>query len=444
MAYWGEALSHTRPIWYQQNVEAARKALAKLAPSPEQRLRKMPTERERGYLEAIEVLYGDGDKAAREEAFAQAMGKLAARHPDDLEAACLQALALMGTVALGDHHHPRVKQSAAIAERIFAVNPQHPGAAHVIIHAYDNRDEAAKALHAAHAYATIAPESSHAQHMPAHIFLQLGMWDEAAASDEQAFATSRALAKRRRLSIEHLDYHPQTWLVYEYLQQGRFQRAREAMRPFEEAMAATGNPVRKDELATLRAYYVVESRDWQAMNSTLKFANLDELFALGLAAINLRDRDRAAAVGEMLVKNAQGNPDPTHRAVAAIMLEQLGALVDLAEGRPKDAIQRAQRAATLEDPLPRSVGRHHPVKLSRELLGEILIEVGRPKDAMPQFERALWRAANRSRAVLGLARAAAQSGDTVRARQHYQQFLKNWSRADSERPELVEARTYKG
>jgi tetratricopeptide (TPR) repeat protein len=439
MAYWGEALSYNQPVWFTQNPDAARAVLAKLGPTPDARAAKTPTPREKAYLHAVEMLYGDGAKEARDTAYADAMRDLSSKYPDDLEAACLYAFALLGTVALGQHDTPAAMKAGEIGETVFQKNARHPGAAHAIIHAFDDRDHAARALPAARAYAQIAPQSSHARHMPAHIFLQLGLWDEAAAADHASWTVSVDRVRTRGLSIAERDYHSLSWLVYEYLQQGKFAAARDAIKPFEEALA-TGDPRRRDELATVRAYYTVESEDWQPIGSRRSYDNADELFALGLGAATGGDTDRAQVVLDTMRRLAQTDPEPGRRVLEIIMERQLTALVEMGEGRVDAALIAAAEAARQEEALPRPVGRARPVKPSHELLGELLLRAGRPAEAVSQFERSLWRSANRSRSVLGLARAARDQKDLAAARRHYAQFLKNWHAADQGRAELKEAR----
>jgi tetratricopeptide (TPR) repeat protein len=440
MAYLGEALSYNRPVWFTEDLPKARAALARLGPTPAARAAKAPTRREKAYLEAVEALYGDGEKDARDHAYALAMERVWADYPDDLEAACLYAFALLGTVALGQHGSPTAMKAGEIGEAIFRKNPRHPGAAHAIIHAFDDRDHAARALPAARAYAAIAPRSSHARHMPAHIFLQLGLWDEAAEADHASWMVSVARVREKGLSIAERDYHSLSWLVYEYLQQGRFQHARESMMQFEEVVGATKDLVRKDEFATLRAYHAVESEQWHESIAQRAYDNADELFALGMGAAMVGPIERARAVLETMRRLSRTDPDEGRRMLETIMERQLEALVHLAEGRIEPALAAAADAARQEDTLPRPVGRARPVKPSHELLGEVLLRAGRPVEAATAFERSLWRAANRSRSVLGLARAARQRDDLQAARRHYTQFLANWRLADSARPELKEAR----
>ena len=439
MAYWGEALSHNQPVWFTQDVVAARTALAKLGATPEARAAKAATPRERAYLHAIELLFGEGEKEARDVAYAKAMETLAATYPDDLEASCLYAFALLGTVALGHHGAPAARRAGEIAERVLQRNDRHPGAAHAIIHAFDDRDHAPRALPAARAYARIAPQSSHARHMPAHIFLQLGLWAEAADADRASWAVSVDHVRARGLSIADRDYHSLSWLVYEYLQQGRFGAAREAMKPFEQVLAETNDVRRRDDLATLRAYYVVETEDWGSVGTREAFDNADELFALGLGAAMTGHSARARAVLETMLRLSRSDPDEGRRVLEVIMERQLTAALEMAEGRTAAALAAADDAAAREDALPRPVGRPRPVKPSHELWGELLLRAGRPADAVAAFERSLWRATNRSRSVLGLARAARRRGDVATARTHYAKFLQNWATGDTGRPEFEEA-----
>ena len=215
MGYWGEAMAHNHPLWAEQDTEAARKVLTNIKD-----LSKI-TPKERAFVEAVRLLYGPGDKLARDKAYSAAMEKVYRAYPDDLEAACFYSLSLLGTVRPGDKGYRRQALAGAIALDIYKKNPDHPGAAHFIIHAFDDPEHAIIALPAARRYAEIAPEAHHARHMPAHIFLQLGMWPEAAASNESAWAASDTWVKRKGLALSARDYHSLHWLAYVYLQQGR-------------------------------------------------------------------------------------------------------------------------------------------------------------------------------------------------------------------------------
>jgi len=180
MGYWGEAMTYNHPLWSEQDLTAARAVVAKFKETPKL------TEREKAYLNAVRLLYGEGDKRARDTAYSAAMEKIYLAYPDDLDAAAFYSLSLLGLTGGEKGYHLQMK-AGAIALEVYRKNPNHPGAAHYIIHAFDDPDHAILALPAARRYASIAPEAHHARHMPSHIFLQLGMWPEAAASNEAAW-----------------------------------------------------------------------------------------------------------------------------------------------------------------------------------------------------------------------------------------------------------------
>ena len=224
LAYWGEAMAHNHPLWAEQDAEAARRALENIKDTSKL------TPRERGFVEAARTLYGEGDKLARDRAYAAAMEKLHREHPDDLEAASFYSLALLGTWRQGDRGFSGQMKAGAVALAVYERNPEHPGAAHYIIHAFDDPEHAVLALPAARRYAEIAPAAHHARHMPSHIFLQLGMWPEAAASNESGWQVSVEAAERKRRPMGSRDYHSLHWLTYVYLQQGRFEEAARQLR----------------------------------------------------------------------------------------------------------------------------------------------------------------------------------------------------------------------
>ena len=466
MAYWGEALSFSQPLWFFEEVDKARAALAKLGPTPDARLAKARTPREQGFMRAIEALFGPGDTGARAKAYATAMAKVAADNPADDEAQTFYALALLATMPRGDASLPIRRQAGTVAEKVFARNPNHPGAAHYILHAYDHGSLAAKALPAARAYAKIAPAASHALHMPAHAFLQMGMWDEAAASDEASWNASIAWARRRNLSVAQRDYHSLSWLQYEWTQQGRFSKTKEAIGLVSDAMSASaGKPqssspqhagghgygeqseigrgnseaALRNDRASMRARYIIESERWEEMKGQANFENIEELFALGMASVKLIDAQRAEAVLGQLRTAAQ-SPDAELREQASVMFQEMEALHWFAQGRQQQAFASMDRAVALQNKMPKPIGRPFPVKGADELYGELLLEASQFKNAATWFQRALTRTPNRSRALLGLARAYQGAGDAANARATYKRFLTNYRMADPGLPEVTEAR----
>jgi Tfp pilus assembly protein PilF len=476
LAYWGEAMSFSQPVWFFEEVDKARAALAKLAPTAEGRIAKAKTPREQGLMRAVEALFGGGDKPARAKAYANAMAKVAADNPADDEAQTFYALALIATLPRGDAALPIRQQAGAIAEKVFARNANHPGAAHYILHAYDHATLAAKALPAARAYAKIAPAASHALHMPAHTFVQLGMWDDAAASDEASWNASIAWVKQRGLSSAQRDYHSLAWLQYEWLQQGRFAKTKEAIALVTAAMqsgagsretgAATPKPpspgpmhagghgygeqseigrgsdeaALRNDRGSMRARYVIESERWQEMKGQSTFDNIEELFALGLSAVNNGDAARVRSVIDEFRKAAGPAQSADLREQAAVMLREMEALNQFAQGQHAKAFASLEEAVAMQNRMPKPIGRPMPVKDVNELYGELELQLGRARQAAVWFERALSRTPNRSRALLGLARAYRNARDVTNARSAYKRFLTNYRLADPGLAEVTEAR----
>ncbi len=458
MAYWGEALTHNHPLWEQQDAEAAREALARLAPTAEERLAKAPTEREKDYLRTVEVLYGEGTKEERDFAYLEAVRQLAEKYPDDLEAASLHALATLGTSHDGRDFRIYM-QAAALAEDVFAKNPLHPGAAHYLVHSYDDPIHAPLGLRAARVYAKIAPAAAHALHMPSHVFVSLGMWDEAAASNEDSWEAAEARVQRKNLGVEDRGYHALWWLEYAYLQQGRYREAGKLLDIIEADAEKSGSKLTRRHLVALRSHYRVESRQWQADSIEVDTSGLrtaataKDLFVHGMSAVKKGDLARAKTKVAKLrsfldeererieQESGEGGVDylgPLRGAeVTALELE---ALLRLAEGKAAGATQMMQSAVAAEDELSLGYGPPYPVKPAHELFGEILLELDRPEEAREQFERALDRAPRRALSLLGLARAADKAGDSRKARDSYAELQRVWHRADDDVPELAEVR----
>jgi len=466
LAYWGEAITYYQVLWRNENVDAARRALAGLAPTAAARAAKAGSAREKGLLAAAEILFGEGDPNTRHARYADAMGALSASQPDDPDIASLHALALMGTVSRSiigysdahDVHQPGLAGSelqrrvAAILDRVLASHPEHPGALHYLIHDYDDPEHAQRALPAARAYAKVAGGASHALHMPAHVFLQLGLWGEAAASDRAAWAASTDWVARKSLPPSLRNFHALAWLQYELLQTGRYREAWEAIGQIEPVVKASGalsrdagssspQPLLSD-LSSMRARFAIETRRWDLLAHSRDFGNVNELFAIGVSAARTGDLKTAEVVRQTLAGRSRSAQEGDLRPAITIMEREVAALIALAGGHRDEAVEILQAAASAEDALPPPLGLPEPLKPAPELLGEVLLEAGRPGNAVEPFERTLTRHANRSQSVLGLARAAAAMGDNASAGRHYARLLANYDGADADLPELVEARTY--
>lgn len=461
MAYWGEAMTYSHPIWNQQDLEGARAALNRLAPTPEARLAKAPTEREKDFLRAVEALYGDGDKKSRNRAYAESLGRMYRNDPNDLEAAAFYALAILGTSSEG-RDIPTYIKAGAIAEEVYQKNPNHPGGLHYLIHSYDDPVHAPLGLRPARIYAKVAPAAAHALHMPSHIFIAMGMWDEAVASNEGSFSAGEERVKLKGLPIDARNYHALWWLEYGYLQQGRYRDARRMLSLVEEDARKTTSRATRTHLAYMGAAYAIETRQWDAIPSIADTSSLgltaaaNYLFVKGMSAVKTDNRAAAStALSELKARREEaaapaGNADSHHHAsppgsrgsgdaqAAEVMEKELEALLRQAEGKGDEAIRLMQQATATEDSMSFEVGPPSIVKPSHELFGEILLDLGRPAEARKQFDSALTLAPKRALSLIGSARAASASGDQASAKQSYGELQRIWHRADSNLAELKE------
>ena len=295
MAFWGEAVTYSHLLWGEDDVDAARRALNRLAPSRDARLARAKTAREQAYGAAVEALFADGELSMRVRGFAEAMRGVTARYPDDIDAAALTSLALMFAGQVGqlppDQRQTARDDAVTFAQRVFTADPSHPGGVHYLIHATDDPELAPRGLEAARRYAEIAPESEHALHMPSHIFVQLGLWSDAVASDERAWAASRAEVKARKLSNADLSFHSLQWLQYAYLQSGRYRASRETIDTAREVLAGVdlSAPAYTDARYTvgwLEFQHAATTGDWSG-------AVCDERSAVKPPQQGVSDRERS-------------------------------------------------------------------------------------------------------------------------------------------------------
>jgi tetratricopeptide (TPR) repeat protein len=446
MGYWGEAMAHNHPLWGDpQETEAARRVLERIGiPSG------LPA-RERAWLDAVRALYGEGDKATRDRRHAAAMEKIHREYPDDAEAALFHALALLATVRTQDAAGEATRLRAGeLAWAVYRKHPDHPGAAHYVIHAYDDPEHAHLALDAARRYAEIAPDAPHALHMPSHIFVQLGMWPEAAASNEAAWAASDRWVKRKSLPISQRDHHSLHWLMYAYAQQGHYDRAQEQLRLMRQSLVGfpaddpRGLAFGTFTYAVMAATLLIETERWEAAGQWLPplglpppgpaagarapaggaadpyrayavVAQIPAVFARGLAAAATgapAARESRAVLREIREK-ASGASEPLVAELVRLTEVQELEIAAMAAAARKDfdqAIALMRKATALEDATPPPPGPPAVIKPAHELLGGILLRAGRPEEAAKAFAASLRRHPNRARSLLGAARAAVRGG----------------------------------
>jgi tetratricopeptide (TPR) repeat protein len=466
MGYWGEAMAHNHPLWSEQDTTAARAVLGKITNTGKL------TDRERAYLDAVKVLYADGEKGVRDAAYSAAMEKIYRDYPDDLDAAAFYSLSLLAMMRMEEKSYRLQARAGAIALEVYQKNPDHPGAAHYIIHAFDDPDHAILALPAARRYANIAPEAHHARHMPSHIFLQLGMWPEAAASNESAWASSEAWMKRKNLSPSVRDYHSLHWLLYVYLQQGRYRKAEELLSLMKKTMTETTNDNKlrpgyyENNYADMAAAFIVETERWDLASSLFPAGARSSSSSAGgshgshgaaapepaKALVRTSNRGErlpffVRGMAEAMKNKASAEPtgsrgNESAAASPGISQLQVQALAASIKGEHDKAIQFMTEAAAMEEQRGAPSGPPGIIKPSHELFGEVLLRAGKFDRAAEQFKTALLRQPNRARSLLGLARVHAKSGNNTGAAAIYAKLLEQWKDADADLPELKEARDF--
>lgn len=444
IAYWGIALATLRnpyappsAAWLAEGLAAIDKGLA-IGPG---------SEREKGYLEALGTFYRDHDKkphGARLAAYTKAMEDLAARYRDDPEAQIYWALALAVSASPADKTYANQLAAARILDAVFIAQPRHPGVAHYLIHAYDYPPIAKHGLEAARRYAKIAPDSPHALHMPSHIFTRLGYWQDSIESN----AASARIAKAQNETQD--EAHALDYLVYAFLQIGRDAMASRALQELRNIRNVDpGRFAAPFAFAAAPARYALERGQWseaaQLPPQPSAFAYTEALIHFARAVGAGRIGNAAAAnaeaekLGELSGKLKQAKNDYWAEQVD-IQRQVATAWAAWGAGRHDDAIAIMTEAAKREDSTEKHVVTPGPLLPAREMLGEMLLESGRTREAFAAFVAVLDKEPNRFRAMYGAAKAAEMAGNAADAKQRYQALLAMASEADGDRAELRHAR----
>ena len=460
MTYWGVAMSNYHPVWAPPNpaelkrgAEAAEKAVAIGA----------KTARERAYIGAIAAFYRDSDRLDHQRRaliYEKAMEQLYRNYPDDSEAGIFYALALLGTAPATDKRYIKQKKAATILGRELPKNPDHPGLAHYIIHSYDYPQLAELALHAARRYAKIAPDSPHALHMPSHIFTRLGLWEDSIESNIASAASARKHVQRVKPGAGSFDQlHAMDYLAYAYLQQGQDLKAKQVV---DEMLTIQTldleNFVAAYAFAAIASRYALERRRWSEAAGlelhpppfpwkSFRYAEAIVAFGRGLGAA--RTGNTAAARQEMeklatIQRELVGASGYDWAAQVEGQRLTVAAWLAYAEGRAKEAIQLMGSAADLEDNTDKHPVTPGAVLPARELLGDMLLKLKRPAEALKEFETVLKQSPNRFNGLYGAARAAWFSGDQTKAKAYFAKLAALGAKADAVRPELEEARQHAG
>src|SRR5437762_5376722 len=473
MAQWGIAMTWWHPIWTPPSPDemsagkaAIEKAMAMNA----------GTDRERGFITALNVYYNTPDSSNggpvgqschgpvgprdRVMAYENAMHQLRDKYPDDFETQTFYGFAVLavGYATPNDTSLSKQLEAAAICEKLRKQNPNHPGVVHYLIHCYDYPALAQRGLAAAQSYASIAPWIPHALHMPSHIFTRLGMWDESIAANGASAEASRAYAAmRHRDATEAEELHALDYMVYSYLQEARDTEAKKIVDLA--AKVRKTNPELEFSaayaLAAIPTRYAFERNDW-ASAATLTVPNLPHWssfpfmealieygHALGRAHTGDLDGARKAIARMQQLRDATKDPKFDYfKSHLDLQMQAASAWLAVSESKKKEAIDILRHAADAEDILgkhPVSPGAFVPI---REQLGNLLLEMGQPKEAQREFEAALKIYPGRFRGLYGAAQAAEQAGDNENASRYYTKLAAQTARAAGSRDELNHVREF--
>ena len=443
MARWGQALVIWHQLWDQPDakkikegqkyIHQAQKIVAK-------------TDREQQFIGAVALFYAKGKKLdyrTRAQNYSDAMGRLYAQYPDDTEAAAFYALSLLSWTPVDNKDFANRRKAIPILDKLFAQHPDHPGAAHYLIHAADRPQLAGMGLNAARRYAQIAPSSSHALHMPSHIFSRLGLWQDSINSNLAASAAADK-ATRAGTGDDSYEFHAMDYLQYAYLQSGR---EKDAWHVIEEIDSVPGASAERktDERTDFTGRYYFELHQWSEAaklevpepGSREAKASAYRTRAIGAA----RSGDAAEArknlekLNEPVPGGAYSDDDS---ALSWIEKQEVIGWVAFAEGKKDDALKALREAAEREDRRAPETG-DMP---AREMLADMLLEMNRPADALVEYETLLKESPNRFDGLYGAARAAEMAGKSEQATAYYSQLLKVCDGGvNSSRPELARAKT---
>ncbi len=450
MAHWGAAMSLWHQLWNNPDPGVIQRGQdevhqAKTTDGP-------ATPREKAYIAAIAAFYSDSKKLkhdARAKAYSDAMKKVYETYSDDHEAAVFYALSLLASEPHDDATFANRKQAAAILEKLFAVEPDHPGVAHYLIHSYDKPQLAQLGLPAARRYAQIAPASPHALHMPSHIFARVGLWQDDINSNLASIAATRKTAAMHMGGEGH-QFHAMDFLFYAYMQSGRDADAKalieeiRAMPNKKDDMYGKGYDPHAAALAHLTALYPIEMRDWSsaaalppsAVAGTAEESVIYWARAIGSAHLRKPDdvREDISAI-ENLHKKLAAEKSEFADAVEDDRKEAQAWLA-FAVGKDDDAVEALRTIADKED----SLGDEPEGIPAREMIADILLEAKRPQQALAEYQTDLKLHPNRFDGIYGAARAAEAAGKQTDATEYYALLLKICDGSNSTRPELTRAR----
>jgi tetratricopeptide (TPR) repeat protein len=446
MAYWGEAMSLWHQLWDPPKEPTIKRGAAELKKADKA---KAPTERERDYIQALKAFYSNSkkeDHEARARAYSAAMEKVYQKYPDDHEAAAFYALSLLASEPDNDTTFANRKQAGAILQKLFAEEPNHPGIAHYLIHAYDKPQLAELGLPAARRYAQIAPSAPHAVHMPSHIFARVGDWPDSIQSNLASIAATRK-ATEMHMGGEGHQFHAMDFLIYAYLQSGR---EADALKVIEEVktmptMQMHSTDMQAFAMSKFPAMYDLELHRWSEAAALAVISNAspgDRAYTYWAKTIgaarsgNLADANKSLAEIESIRKDEVAHKKTYSAEYDEMLQQEASAWVVHAEGKDDQATAALRKAADHED----AVGEEQTSMPAREMLADMLLEMKRPDQALVEYQADLKFNPKRFNGLYGAAQAAELAGQASEATEYYAVLVKSCAGSTSERPELAKAK----
>ncbi len=455
MAQWGLAMTQLHPLWAPPSEDQLKRGQAA---ADKARTLDAPTEREAQYISAIATYYDvanqDGHRAGLR-AWEEAQNALYDAFPEDVDAGAFWALSHLATAPSDDETFAHQKRAGALLEELLEESPRHPGLFHYLIHAYDNPALAERAVEVARGYDKLAPEVPHALHMPSHIFVRLGLWPDVIEWNRRSAAA--ALEQSGEEHISHHYSHALDYLMYAHLQQGQNEQARAvldeitAVERYQPAVGAAYN------VPAARARYLLERRKWEKaarleprVPSNFPWDDFPQFEAIihwarGLGAAKTGDLNAAREAVETLEALHQRTLEKDEEYWARLVDVQrktVEAWILYADGEEDQALSRMEAAADQEDSVDKHPVTPSDVLPARELLGDMLVLLERPEDALDAYETALGISPNRLNSLYGAGRSAEKAGKADAARKYYAQLAALTEEGDSERPELIRAREF--
>ncbi len=426
MAYWGEAMTYNHSLWHEQDFEKGSAVVQQLN---ELKLDISTTELEKDFVKAVKILYeSDSIKTNRDKNYAEFMQSLNKKYPDNHEIAAFYALSLLGSVADGRDDNIYGK-GAIIAKGILKENPNHPGALHYLIHSYDDPQHAKLALSAADSYSVVAPDASHALHMPSHIYVALGMWDQVVSSNENSYQASLNRMESKKLSNDARGYHAYHWLEYGYLQQGRTDDAKKLVEDMQIYTSEKPSVRARAHLVFLKGTYLVESDEWDGTIAEIP-VDVDDLnisvrsqyqFLEGMKAFKSQNKSGLDTIINLMKKDldkesylvtydaavfcsgaTRNDTSPSMLIESEIMIYQLKALRTWLDKDIQSTEENLKMTILLESGLSYSYGPPVIQKPTHELYAEWLMQQGRNEEAFEQYQITLERAPKRRKAMEGV------------------------------------------